>query len=68
MRTSPCHGCEDRRVGCHAACEKEQAWLAEQREQKERRTKEQNKNALIEDFCAVGRERARRYRRSRKRK
>ena len=26
MGTMPCHGCEDRHIGCHGECEKYMAW------------------------------------------
>ena len=32
MMTAPCHGCAERREGCHGGCERYQAYRAEREE------------------------------------
>lgn len=43
---SPCKGCEDRREGCHAECEKYLAF----REYCKQKQKERNKDANVRDY------------------
>ena len=46
----PCNGCTDRHVGCHGNCEREAAWLAEQKPVKERATAEKQRDREINVF------------------
>lgn len=42
---SPCYGCEDRHVGCHAECEKYQAWA--ERQERLREEDQERRNGEI---------------------
>ncbi len=46
----PCRNCEERRPGCHAACDKYKAWRAEFDADKAAAVKAQERDALLKDF------------------
>ena len=44
MKLTPCKDCKDRKVGCHAVCQKYISW---QNERKELQKKQQKENVYI---------------------
>ena len=46
----PCKGCKERRVGCHAGCEKYKSFKEQVEEEKERFNEYAKKEQLIEDY------------------
>ena len=42
IKVGPCKGCEERRVGCHAECEKYKKWLDEYHAEQEEIFKEKH--------------------------
>lgn len=44
---NPCRGCEERYPGCHAECERHEAWKARMKEIKEEKKKHDTQDRLV---------------------
>ena len=49
MKNSPCHGCEERCILCHAHCDKYAEWTAEQQKLYDKRMSENESRTVAID-------------------
>lgn len=58
MNDTPCHGCTERRAGCHAECEKYKTWVEEREAEKEELRRKKREYHAVATYMKEARERA----------
>ena len=61
MSKSPCYGCEERHIGCHADCERDSKWREERQAEKDAFNAEKQRESVINEFRAKNASKTRRY-------
>lgn len=57
---NPCYQCSERRVGCHANCERHAEWRAAHKKEKDREYAEKERDRLLIEHVITEKERIRR--------